>query len=122
MESWLTRTYRDADFVATVTGRYTLQYTSNSNASETATAIVYVSPNPMPSYAYTSTPNQTEPRECYPDPALSGGDYEVGAGKAYTTVSSVPAITSWNPGTIMRIWNTDTTGEQSFHLLRIFSN
>jgi hypothetical protein len=102
--------FRDADFVATTTGRYTLQYTSSSNSSETATAIVYVSPNAMPTYASTSTPNQTEPRECYPDPALSGGDYEVGAGKAYTTVSSVPAITSWNPGTIMRIWNTDTTG------------
>ena len=103
-------TYRDADFVATVTGRYTLQYNSNSNSLETATAIVYVSPNAMPSYAFTSTPNQTEPRECYPDPALSGGHYEVGAGKAFTTVSSVPAITSWTPGTIMRIWNTDTTG------------
>ena len=103
-------TYRDADFVATITGRYTLQYTSNSNASESATAIVYVSPDAMPTYAFTSTPNQTEPRECYPDPALTGGHYEVGLGKAYTTISSVPAITSWTPGTIMRIWNTDNTG------------
>jgi hypothetical protein len=102
--------FRDADFVATVTGRYTLQYTSNSNSSESATAIVYVSPNAMPAYATTSTPNQTEPRECYPDPALTGGDYEVGAGKGYTTVTSVPAIATWAPGTIMRIWNTDTTG------------
>jgi hypothetical protein len=102
--------FRDADFVATVTGRYTLQYTSNSNSSESATAIVYVSPNALPSYATTSTPNETRPHECYLDPALSGGDYEVGVSKEYTTVSSVPVITSWTPGTIMRIWNTDTTG------------
>ncbi len=59
-------TNRDADFVATVTGRYTLKYTSNSNSSQSATAIVYVSPNSMPSYA--ATPNGTEPRECYVDP------------------------------------------------------
>ena len=102
--------FRDADFVATVTGRYTLQYTSNSNSSQSATAIVYVSPNAMPSYITTSTPNETRPHECYPDPAFTGGDYEVGTGKEYTTVTSVPAITSWTPGTIMRIWNTDTTG------------
>src|SRR5208283_5184207 len=57
-------TNRDADFVATVTGRYTLEYTSNSNPSKSATAIVYVSPNAMPFYVSTSTPNQTEPREC----------------------------------------------------------
>jgi Chitobiase/beta-hexosaminidase C-terminal domain len=99
---------RDADFVATVTGRYTLRYTSSSDQSQSATAIVYVSPNAMPSY--TTTPNQTEPRECYADPALTGADYEVGAGKAYTTISSVPSIFSWTPGTILRIWNTDLTG------------
>ena len=112
--------FRDADFVATITGRYTLEYTSNSNASQSATAIVYVSPNPMPNYATTSTPNQTEPRECYPDPALTGADYEVGAGKAYTTLTSTPAIASWTPGTIMRIWNTDTTGNNPSTFLRVF--
>jgi hypothetical protein len=101
-------TNRDADFVATVTGRYTLKYTSNSNSSQSATAIVYVSPNSMPSYA--ATPNGTEPRECYVDPALTGGDYEVGAGKAYTTIQSTPAANQITAGSIIRIWNTDTTG------------
>jgi hypothetical protein len=101
-------TNRDADFVATVTGRYTLEYTSHSNPSKSATAIVYVSPNALPSYA--STPNYTEPRECYVDPALTGGDYEVGAGKAYTTIQSTPAANTLAPGSIIRVWNTDTTG------------
>jgi len=101
-------TNRDADFVATVTGRYTLKYTSTSNSSQSATAIVYVSPNSMPSYA--ATPNGTEPRECYVDPALTGGDYEVGAGKAYTTIQSTPAANQITAGSIIRIWNTDTTG------------
>ena len=100
-------TNRDTVFSASVTGRYTLQYSANCN-SGTNTGIVYVSPNPMPSYA--STPNGTRPHECYADPALTGGDYEVGAGKAYPTISATPALTGWAPGTIMRVWNTDTTG------------
>lgn len=100
-------TNRDTVFTGSVTGRYTLQYTASCN-SGTSTAIVYVSPNPLPSYA--STPNRTRPHECYVDPALTGGDYEVGAGKQYTTIAATPALTGWSPGTIMRIWNTDTTG------------
>jgi len=100
-------TNRDTVFSASVTGRYTIQYTANCN-SGTNTAIVYVSPNKMPAYA--STPNGTRPHECYVDPELSGADYEVGAGKTYTTISSTPALTGFKPGTIMRIWNTDTTG------------
>jgi hypothetical protein len=94
--------------VATVTGRYTLQYTSNSNPAKSATAIVYVSPNPLP--AYVSTPNKTEPRECYVDPAFTGGDYEVGAGKEYPSLESTPAAGTLKPGSIIRVWNTDTTG------------
>jgi hypothetical protein len=101
-------TNRDTDFLATVTGRYTLKYTSNSNPLKSATAIVYVSPNPLPAYA--STPNKTEPRECHVDPAFTGGDYEVGAGKQYPTLSSTPAANTLAPGSIIRIWNTDTTG------------
>ena len=108
-------TNRDTDFVATVTGRYTIQYTSHSNPAKSATAIVYVSPNAMPSYV--STPNRSAPHECYVDPALTGKDYEVGAGKAYATISSTPAIGSLAPGSIIRIWNTDTTGSNpsTFH-------
>ncbi len=104
-------TNRDADFVATVTGRYTLKYTSNSNSSQSATAIVYVSPNSMPAYA--ATPNGTEPRECYVDPALTGGDYEVGTGKAFPTIQSTPAANQITAGSIIRIWNTDTTGSNA---------
>jgi hypothetical protein len=101
-------TNRDTDFVATATGRYTLLYTSNSDPSKSATAIVYVSPNPLP--AYVSTPNKTEPRECFPDPAFTGGDYEVGAGKQYPSLESTPASGTLKPGSIIRVWNTDTTG------------
>jgi hypothetical protein len=101
-------TNRDTDFVATVTGRYTLQYISDSNPLKSATAIVYVSPNLLP--AYVSTPNKTEPRECYVDPAFTGGDYEVGAGKEYPNLESTPAAGTLKPGSIIRVWNTDTTG------------
>jgi hypothetical protein len=101
-------TNRDTDFVATVTGRYTLKYTSNSNPAKNATAIIYVSPNPLP--AYLSTPNKTEPRECHVDPAFTGGDYEVGAGKQYPTLQSTPAANTLAPGSIIRVWNTDKTG------------
>jgi hypothetical protein len=100
-------TNRDTVFTGSVTGRYTIQYEANCN-SGTNTAIVYVSPNPLPSYA--STPNGTRPHECYVDPALTGHDYEVGAGKQYATIASTPALTGFTPGTILRIWNTDTTG------------
>ncbi|HEV2485798.1 MAG TPA: chitobiase/beta-hexosaminidase C-terminal domain-containing protein [Terracidiphilus sp.] len=103
----LDTTNRDTVFSASVTGRYTIQYSANCN-SGTNTAIVYVSPNPMPSFA--STPNGTRPHECYVDPALTGPDYEVGPGKAYATISSTPALSGFGPGTILRIWNTDTTG------------
>ena len=108
-------TNRDADFVATGTGRYTLTYTSHSNPAKSATAIVYVSPNPLPSYV--STPNKTEPRECYVDPAFTGGDYEVGVGKTYATLQSTPAANTLAPGSIIRVWNTDTTGTNpsTFH-------
>jgi hypothetical protein len=99
---------RDTVFTASVTGRYTLTATSQANGSLSNTAIVYVSPNPLPNYA--ATPNQTRPHECYPDPALTGADYEMGAGKAYTTISSTPPISGVSAGTIYRLWNTDTTG------------
>ena len=98
---------RDVLFYASVTGRYTIEYTANCN-SGSSRAIVYVSPNPLPSYA--ATPDGTRPHECFADPQLSGADYEVGAGKTYSTISSTPALTGFKPGTIMRIWNTDTTG------------
>ncbi|MGA1983711.1 MAG: hypothetical protein ABSG84_14745 [Acidobacteriaceae bacterium] len=101
---------RDAAFsCGTVTGRYVLAYTSHSNSSKSATAIVYVSPNSLPSYA--ATPNGTRPTECYPDPALKGRDFEVGSGFAYPTPIAAPAWDTWPAGTIMRIHNTDRTGE-----------
>ena len=108
-------TNRDTDFIATVSGRYTIEYVSHSNPGKSATAIVYVSPNPLPTYP--STPNKTEPHECYVDSAFTGGDYEVGAGKKYATIQSTPAISSLAPGSIIRIWNTDATGSNpsTFH-------
>ena len=102
-------TYRDTVFTASVTGRYTVQYADHCN-SGVNTAIVYVSPNNMPSWAAAGNTEKTEPRECYVDPALTGPDYEIGAGKAYTTIGSTPSITGIGPGTIYRLWNTDTTG------------
>ena len=99
---------RDADFHAAVTGRYTLSYTSQADPTKSATAIVYVAAAAMPAYA--ATPNLTEPRACAVDPAFTGATYDVGAGKAYPTLQSVPPANTWTPGTILRVWNTDTTG------------
>lgn len=99
---------RDTDFSASVTGRYTLKYTSHADTSKSVTAIVYVAPAALPNYA--ATPNMTEPRACVADPAMTGAVYDVGAGKTYPTLQSVPDAGTWTPGTIMRVWNTDTTG------------
>jgi hypothetical protein len=106
---------RDADFSASVTGRYTLKYTSHADPTQSSTAIVYVASTALPAYA--STVNKTEPRACAADPALTGAIYDVGAGKTYPTLQSVPDASTWTPGTMMRVWNTDTTGANpsTFH-------
>ena len=95
---------RDTVFSATVTGRYTINYTSHANGALVGSAIIYVSPNPLPSYV--STQSETRPHECYPDPALAGADFEVGTGYTYASPIAVPASNTWTPGTIMRIHNT----------------
>jgi hypothetical protein len=103
-------TNRDALFPgSTVIGRYSFKYTSNCNGGSN-TAIIYVSPNAMPSWAASGNTEGTEPRECYADPALTGPVIQIGAGKAYTTISSVPPITAVVPGTLYQLFNTDTTG------------
>ena len=99
--------HRDTVFTASVTGRYTVTYKANCNGA-IGSAIVYVSPNAMP--PYTATPNKTMPHECYVDPAFKGPDFEIGEGKKYPTIASTPSIDSILPGTIFRLWNTDTTG------------
>jgi hypothetical protein len=102
-------TNRDTIFTASVTGRYGIKYADNCNSGSN-TAIVYVSPNAMPSWATAGNAEQTAPRECYRDPALTGGFYQIGAGKAYTTIGSTPVITGITPGTMYQLVNTDTTG------------
>jgi hypothetical protein len=97
---------RDTVFSATVTGRYSIQFTSTANGG-TQTAVVYVSPNPLPPYAVT--PEKTIPVECYPDPGMSGTDYEVGSGKTYADLAAIDPTTVL-PGSIIRVWNEDTTG------------
>ena len=93
-------TNRDALFPgSTVIGRYSFKYTSNCNGGSN-TAIIYVSPNSMPSWAASGNTEGTEPRECYADPALTGPVIQIGAGKAYATISSVPPITAVVPGTL----------------------
>ena len=113
---------RDALFSATVTGRYTLKYTSAADGSKSATATVYVSPNALPSYKATTS--LTQPTECYADPQLSGKVYDVGPGLAFTTIRSVPT-NNWAPGSIMRVHNVDTTGKNptTYHeSTRLISN
>lgn len=106
-------TKRDTLFSATVTGRYVVRYTAACNGG-TGNAIVYVSPNALP---YAVTPEMTRPHECYVDPALTGADYEIGAGKAFTTISSTPDIATVTAGSIYRVWNTDLSGTSpsTFH-------
>jgi len=102
--------FRDTLFSATVPGEYTLQYKANCHGG-TNTALVYVTPQPLPSYA--STPNQTQPTPCVVDPQAFTNDYEVGAGKQYATLSATPLQLASGAGTIIRIWNTDTTGSSA---------
>ncbi len=98
---------RDTAFQASITGRYTLLYTSTADPTKSRTAIVYVSPNMLPEYAATTS--LTQPAECYPDPALRGTVFEVGPEFRYKNLRSVPTST-WKAGSIMRIHNMDTTG------------
>ncbi len=92
--------FRDALFSASVTGRYVLTYTSSADQTKSATAIVYVSPNAIPSYGL-GTPNLTQSTECYPDPQLTGKDYEVGPARAFKTINSVP-LSTMNAGSIVQ--------------------
>jgi hypothetical protein len=100
-------TNRDTLFSATTAGRYTLTATSVADNTKSATTTMFVTGNALPSYA--STPNETEPIDCSVDPAATGTDYEVGPGKTYTTIQSVP-MNTMPAGSTVRIWNTDTTG------------
>ncbi|MDE3105977.1 MAG: hypothetical protein KGK08_12455 [Acidobacteriota bacterium] len=99
---------RDAVFQATISGRYTLRYTSHADSKQSAAAIVFVAPQPLPAYA--ATPQRTMPHACFRDPALTGADLEVGAGKQYASLVALPPANTWRPGTVIRVWNTDTTG------------
>jgi hypothetical protein len=98
---------RDKLFSATVTGEYTIGYTSSVTGS-TSTAIVYVAPQAMPSYA--TTPNHTRPVPCFADPAFSGTIFPVGPLHAFPTIESIPNIAGIQGGFMMQIFNDDTTG------------
>jgi hypothetical protein len=101
-------TYRDTIFTATVSGRYTVTYTSNCTTG-TNFATIYVVPGSAPSYA--ATPNQTKPTPCVADPSLTGPVYDIGpTGHTYTTISSTPTYTGIAAGTTYMVYNTDTTG------------
>lgn len=101
-------TFRDTLFSATVQGLYVIQFKSNAT-SATNTVEVYVGPDALPSYA--ATPEGTVPVECSnADTTTFPTDYEVGPGKTYANIEAAPNPSTWTPGTIMRIWNTDTTG------------
>lgn len=102
---------RDAVFSATVAGNYTVTATSVANPSASASAILSVSSNPLPAYA--ATPNHTEPVDCSVDPTLTGITYDIGAGHKYSSLANAflsIGSTTLNPGTTIRLFNTDTTG------------
>lgn len=98
---------RDTVFSATATGRYVLTYTSAVDSSKSSTAIVYVS-GAQPSYGLV-TANLTMSVPCAADPAFAGSVYEVGPTQTFKTINSVP-LTTWVPGSIIRVHNEDTTG------------
>ena len=98
--------YRDTVFSGTGEGRCTVTATSNGDGTKSASATVFLTGNALP---YSVTPNGTEPVDCTVDPDSTGTDYEVGPGKAYTTIQSVP-MNTMAAGSTVRIWNTDTTG------------
>ena len=109
-------TNRDAVFSATVAGDYTVTATSVANSSVSASATISVDSAAMPSY--TVTPNHTEPVDCSVDPAEGGTTYDVGAGHPYAMIANAyVAIGSnvLNPGTTIRLFNTDTTGTNPTH-------
>jgi uncharacterized protein YjdB len=98
---------RDTVFSATAVGRYELTYTSAADPTKSATAYVYVA-GAQPSYGLV-TANLTMAVPCAADPAFTGKTYEVGPSQTYKTINAVP-LTTWSPGSIVRIHNEDTTG------------
>ena len=100
-------TKRDTVFTATVTGHYTVTYTSNVSGSNYAT--IFVVSTSLPSYAVT--PNGTRPFPCAVDSTLTGPVYDIGpTGHTYATISATPAFNTISAGTMYRIFNTDLTG------------
>lgn len=105
------------DVVATLTGTgyCTVAQTSVFDPTKNQTATIYV-PSVLPSYGDT-IPGGAGSTPCALDPNLTGGDFEVGAGKTYATIGAVP----WNnaslmvPGSTVRIYNTASgTGQTVF--------
>lgn len=98
---------RDTVFSATVTGRYQLTATSSINGA-TGSAIIYVTTTGIPS-AGPMADTHAILQPCVVDPAMTGTDYEVGAGKAWADLSTIDPTTI-PAGSIIRLWNEDTTG------------
>lgn len=103
---------RDVVVTFTGTGYCTVTQTSVADATKSQTTSIYV-PAALPSYGDV-IPGGAGATPCALDANLTGGDFEVGAGKTYTTIGAVP----WNnaslmvPGSTVRIYNTATgTGQ-----------
>lgn len=101
-------TFRDAVVTGTTQGRCTVTYTSHSNPSNTSTALVYVASTASPIAG--ATPNHTELFPCEIDPAMTGTDYEIKPGGAFTSIAATGFPYSYPAGSTFRIWNVDTTG------------
>ncbi len=96
----------DAQFSATVPGRYTVTATSNEDPTRSASAVLFVTGHAMP---YLVTPNGTEPVDPTVDPESAGPVYEVGPSQRYRSLAAVPFPTL-PPGSTVRIHNEDITG------------
>lgn len=103
-------TSRDAVFSATAAGIYTVTAASTVHPGVSASATLSVDSVPMP---YPVTRNHTAPVDCSVEPTKSGKTYDIGVGHPYASLAAAYVAignTILNPGTTIRLFNTDTTG------------
>ena len=105
---------RSPSLTASTTGRYTLTATSAVDSSASATATIYFAPSSAPTYTGIATAGMSASlvpvSPCYADPAFTGATYTVGAGKQYADLAALPNTDTLGGGTLIQVFNTDTTG------------
>jgi hypothetical protein len=115
-----THTCMTTYFVATVSGRYTVQAKNTAEPNIVQHATLYVTGHPMP---YKVTPNGTMPVDPTPDPygkAHGGAVIEIGPSQTFHTIHSAVDFRKISCGTTIRLHNEGTDGSPTSYAEWLF--